>query len=89
MGWREWPSWLKGGIIGVIVNLVLTSLIIGINSFSDSEYGVVNILILGLVNPHYFNIMLLPIGFFSAPVIYFLIGSFIGWRRSKNRNPKT
>ena len=99
MGWKNWPSWLKGGIIaGIIFIIVLVlSLFIpslGCNTSKPLPEGEMyenctptqlsEILLL----PSYIPLNILEIhndylalsfAFIFSLIIYFLIGTIIGW----------
>ena len=38
MGWKNWSSWLKGGIIGIVIFLILLALSVIID-FPRGEFG--------------------------------------------------
>ena len=97
MGWREWPAWLKGGVIGLIllilafiVSVSCVSLVVGPNQLS-CVIPALPILIGGILAE--------LLGFQNKLVVYFImdsvdlilyfsIGAFIGWivGKLKNRN---
>lgn len=92
MGWKNWPSWVKGGVILLILGLIanIFGLIIELNNDSPVTKGlgfaVVNLPALLIVT---FIIRILkPLGLplasilsnvFVFMIIYFIIGAFIGW----------
>jgi len=40
MGWKEWPSWLKGGIIGLILFILVYFVFYGTYALSNNNPGV-------------------------------------------------
>lgn len=86
MGWRDLPTWLKGGIIGGIIGLVAL-LAIPLGTFSGDNVDML-IIIAGfptfLALPSMFIIGTIShgnvlAGIYLAPIIYFIIGAIIGW----------
>jgi hypothetical protein len=99
MGWKEWPTWLKGGVIGLILSvLFLIGLIIcASSSLGSGSYGCINFifpLFFGAFMASILNIQNKFVGYFvigfTNLIIYFLIGALIGWivGKIKNRNKR-
>lgn len=93
MKWKEWPAWLKGGIIGLVIETVFLSIIFSIKCNVSEMVGgggcswSLNNLIDNLV--HLFNEA--PIVKFIALAILivgFLIGALIGWIIGKIKSKK-
>ena len=83
MGWKKWPSWLKGGVIGLIIYFLgfLFMLIIpnelGLILWVYPFYLIARIF--NLTTP-IFDTPILPFWFLSVFLsIFILIGAFIGW----------
>ena len=87
MGWRNWPSWLKGGVIGI--SLFLLYLLISIIS-SDllqlGERAFVLALPLFLIAGEGIGTSDFLLGLIFTIIIYFILGAFIGWIVGKIRN---
>ncbi|MBU3906855.1 MAG: hypothetical protein KKA64_01260 [Nanoarchaeota archaeon] len=80
MGWKNWQSWLKGGVIllGIFILLNLIYLIFSMDSFF---LAIINWFILVITQGNDFGLSdeyLILISFLSA-IFYFLIGAIIGW----------
>ena len=86
MGWRNWPSWLKGGIILALIDFIIL-LIPLVKYFSNPNYyGESFGYLLVFTNPlswmlsDLFEVPLnLPLMAFLGIILYFLVGSLIGW----------
>ena len=79
MGWKNLPSWLKGGIIGLLLYVVLVvsnitpiiAFLVSIQNFfarfflSPDDWGSISFAFL--------------FSFVLAPILWFIIGAFIGW----------
>ncbi len=93
MGWKNWPSWLKGGIIGLIVE-ALIFLILSIRKCDYSEmaggggcqWGL-GILFENL--SHLFHEVII-VKIIALIILFagFLIGAIIGWIVSKIKSRK-
>lgn len=97
MGWKAWPSWVKGGEIGLIISLVSLLLISISGNYGEDLPGFLVLLLAYL----YFPVVILPttqiidnlgnvggrllMGLFLL-VFYFLVGVVIGWIVGKLRN---
>ncbi|MDO8467561.1 MAG: hypothetical protein Q7S56_01270 [Nanoarchaeota archaeon] len=77
MGWKDWPSWLKGGVIGLIVSIPFTILfVLSLMQCSFTPTGVCKIILeIHNLMPYYggYEAYILPIIFIT------LIGAFISW----------
>ena len=99
MGWKNWPAWLKGGVIFIVLFMIFLSITLIADSQipeeSDSLRSSSLPVIPGIwINYFTFRIgdsyprpsigyMLFP-GLYSA-ISYFLIGALIGWLVGKFR----
>ncbi|MEK6932310.1 MAG: hypothetical protein AABW56_00765 [Nanoarchaeota archaeon] len=97
MGWKDWPSWLKGGVILALIDFVI--LLIPIIKYlgDPNYYGESLAFFLIFTNPLSFmlsdlfeiNLMkflgLLGYALFGI-IFYFIIGALIGWIVGKIRN---
>ncbi|MBS3114557.1 hypothetical protein J4448_05640 [Candidatus Woesearchaeota archaeon] len=93
MGWKDWPYWLKGGVIAVgIIILVIVFLVpfgesdlLGVGSVHSSGGGPYWMLpfLPGFILVLIFNPSTKPLGYFlfygTPLILYFLIGAVIGW----------
>jgi hypothetical protein len=88
MGWKNWPYWLKGGLISIFVFLV--SSIPSLFSFQIDALSIVALLLgilgtlLWVVFANYFPKESFPlfietIVFIVSVLSSFLVGSLIGW----------
>ena len=103
MGWREWPYWLKGGLIGLVIAISLFTL----SFLSECRNLGVSVncpfwLFFILVLPYFLiSLMIAAISFklgltiptgiilgFIGYSIYILIGAFIGWIYGKIKQRK-
>jgi hypothetical protein len=84
MGWKEWPIWLRGGIIGALIALILAtlikllegtgfSLLIAILFWILSFKGFGNCSFDGC-SPYNFYLLTVPILFLE----FFILGAIIG-----------
>ena len=102
MGWKKWPSWLKGGVIGVIIILVL-SFIIGIFLMINGDTHIIRSLFfsfllpgaifIGVINFIRFGYETPDSSFLDylfivviSIALYFILGALIGWIVGKIRN---
>ena len=85
MGWKNWPSWLKGGIIFFFVHLIIS--IILFIFFFKGEFNFAGLFALSIDLPLFlfgcsssdgltFQRFCYPI---AGSLFYFLIGAIIGW----------
>ena len=102
MGWKNWPSWLNGGLIGSIL-LALLGFLALIAEVAES-FGSISYFLRGIYIREIFNFLSYPlhlikgIGFiiyFIWPLgiivnlIYgFIIGAIIGWIIGKIKSKK-
>lgn len=94
-------SWIKGGLVGVFVGILILIIYLLMGSLLPRTIGIVRIgqtNIFGIIN-HIFLILMFPISIFYLmglsqnifgsiiyiSVSYFLIGAFIGWLVGKIR----
>lgn len=99
MGWKELPSWVKGGIIGVILFLLSLSLFLVYDSF----FGTISIIRLStafiFVSAYpvqiIFNLLLGEDNLIekqligcSAFLVWLLLGTLIGWIVGKVKKKK-
>ena len=84
MGWKNWPSWLKGGIIGGVIGIIAL-LAIPLRSLSGDNadmliivagpfvfLGLPSMFIIGTIS--HGNI---EAGIYLAPLVYFIVGAII------------
>ncbi|MEK6828685.1 MAG: hypothetical protein AABY15_01040 [Nanoarchaeota archaeon] len=89
MGWKNWPTWLKGGIIGAIIALILGILIKLLEGTGFGLLIAVLFLILsfsGLGNCDFEGCYPYNFYFLTTPFVlleFFIIGAIIGWIISK------
>lgn len=104
MGWKDWPYWLKGGIIGLIVFLVISLFFIlyefiGIGVFIDFFFILSIFFSIITSLPFYiydFILQILSINiywnsfslFISGVINYFFTGAIIGWIYGKIKERK-
>jgi len=92
MGWKNWPYWLRGGIIGMVISFLLIIIIsflglLSLNMFGESSYfgnflGTISSLLFIKFNPFYgfiFKSNTLLGQLLPFLVFYFIIGAIIGW----------
>ena len=94
MGWKNWPSWLKGGIKAIIIGLILNILFI-VPLFFLVQGSVAEVIsfigryILPLWSPIMGLTLLLALkNLIIALIGYFVIGAFIGWIYGKVKSRK-
>jgi hypothetical protein len=97
MGWKEWPSWVKGGVISIYVTFSL--IIIGF-LVSIIYPEILKILVIFFIWIHYIipleannmgtGFIIMGIILISSPILsllfFFLIGALIGWIYGKIKN---
>ena len=90
MGWNKLPTWVKGGIILAILDLILVLFAIISSHPFDAQ-----IIALGMVQfPFYLLLGLFDFSFtqniytlaFGGLLVWFIIGSIIGWIVGKIKN---
>ena len=82
MGWKDWPSWVKGGVIGIfLILLYLLIFIISSDLLQLGERAFAFALPLFLVSGT--NDFL---GLIFTLIAYFVLGAIIGWIVGKIRN---
>ncbi len=93
MGWKDWPTWLKGGVIGLFLGLFIVfayfvsdvskSLFGGNSSITimtiiiTAPFILIYVFSLGILFSN--NDSLFRLGLYLSPIIYFIIGAIIGW----------
>ena len=104
MGWKEWPYWIKGGILLSALSIIFAFLLIPFGNYYPTDIGSPYWGII-LLRPSYVIIDFLQntglriyaindslYSFFKALVIslilYFLFGSLIGWIYGKIKAKK-
>lgn len=79
MGWKNWPSWVKGGLIGGIIGTII-SIIITFNFMGRGLAG-------GITGGggSFSPIWIIAAIMWSPPIIliFFGIGSLLGWLYGK------
>jgi len=94
MGWKKWSYWLKGGIIGIIVFIILLVL-----SAIFPSYGLGNIFqwiivfigsIIMVPARSLFSFKLGPpiTNFYVPMIVLFILGAIIGWIYGKIKQGK-
>ncbi len=95
MGWKDWSSWLKGGLIIGFIGGLVSSLSIVFSFFSWIFIGagmilgypiLVNEIILTITN--YSKVGVFLAYFINFFVIGFVVGAIIGWIYGKIKNKK-
>ena len=94
MGWKDWPVWLKGGVIGVIIELIIFIFVYTFNYFVYNHlfnyFSKETSILIGnlIIFPLYIMLGLQPnwISYIVCFMIYFLIGAIIGFIVGKIRN---
>ena len=80
MGFKEWPSWLKGGLIGFVVSVIL-QLVPLIGFLIRAPVGLILLFILlpfvgeNKISDDTAGILTVSLSL----IFYFLIGALIGW----------
>jgi len=101
MAWKDWPYWLKGGLIGIVVGILwlFMGMFIG-NSFKvcisinqSVPPPACNLLIIFYIPAVFLGILGLSdqgivTGIILTAVIYFVLGSIIGLIVSKIKSKK-
>ena len=98
MNWKELPTWLKGGLIGLGIFLIFFLLIILIFNGRCGDMGCAEVWILVFstlptvyLTSYFLNLLSIPMGynylFYLVPGIiqYFILGSLAGYIYSKFR----
>ena len=96
MGWKDWSYWLKGGIIGLIL-FFLVLIIVSLKLNSDFAFIVYFLLWMPLLFLEdsalfFYQIEGYPqptiLGIVCIGIVYFLVGSLLGWivGKVKSRN---
>lgn len=103
MNWKRWPYWLRGGVIGVLILVIILFLSIILALIGKVDvilnnpfiYIIVKILasptsILNLfpIDPINNSILWYCFGIISGVIVYFLIGAVIGWIVGKIKSKK-
>ena len=96
MKWKNWPYWLKGGVIGGIIPL--GGILIGYLGHESIISGLLYLLFAfpvaiilgcGLENPNTIcSLKATPFIIILSTIIYFLLGAIIGWIVGKIKNKK-
>lgn len=92
MKWKNLPSWIKGGLIFVLVETVLISLTL-LSELKDGSMW--DWLLLMTQYPFAFGAMFMGgtkdviIGFIEQYALYFLVGALFGWLNEKLKSKKT
>ena len=102
MGWKNWPYWLKGGILFSLINALLSTLIYLIllilkNNFDTirfaAEYSFFLVISLLFINPAWYfsgprSYFDIIFGLVVGAALYFIIGAIIGWIYGKIKSRK-
>ncbi len=99
MIWKEWPFWLKGGIIATLIPILVfvVNLVIDVLVPPEGETFLFFFLIVATPALPIFNAFFKPsisynityiIFFISTLAMYFIIGSVIGWFYNKFKKRK-
>jgi len=82
--WRNLSSWLKGGVIGILITLILVLFnhYILYITWQNSPLGIISIVVCGF---NKCSIVKTLIGWLFFPIIFALIG----WIVEKNKNKKS
>lgn len=86
MSWKNWPYWLKGGLITILIYLLLTIFLIIIFFIFKSQISLIFFQIISLPTTLVNNLFGIYSGhngiinkiFFTSIIIYFIIGFIIG-----------
>lgn len=89
MGWKDWNYWLKGGIIGAIVYLIIV--VIWMFSIPPIKPTFLSQALEILISPFSFlgfGILIPGVLPIAAAILGFILGAIIGWivGKIKNRN---
>ena len=101
MGWKEWPAWVKGGVIGLYICVFFYIVWFAISEIRDSQspkYPEAVEFIEMTLDPFNLlrsisvsegtNLILLVILFVVPLLEYFIFGVFIGWLVGKIKERK-
>ena len=87
MGWKNWPSWLKGGVIGLIISVILV--IFALLTSVISIFALFGVLIIFMINwftrcefnslESYSCEIPLALGIPIFLLEFFILGALIGW----------
>lgn len=96
MEWKNWPYWLKGGIILLIIHSILTLIgFLFLYDSTDPNGDVALIILPNIIIPLIaLNWMHLPLIFgkwssiFYFSIFWFIIGTLIGWIYGKIKSKK-
>jgi hypothetical protein len=87
MSWKDWPYWVRGGVIGVLVYFILALLVVtyifSVATSSDDGLALIVIFLPGLWLTQK-SIFALLINLLS----FFIIGAIIGWIIGKIKERK-
>jgi len=97
MGWKNWPSWLKGGVIGITLYVLIGIFIWFLEGKMDAGgmrgfFSFIYFLTPGLfIFGYNFDGPIVPI--YTLSIIlsiasYFLVGALIGWIIGKLKSKK-
>jgi K+-sensing histidine kinase KdpD len=93
MGWSEWPAWVKGGVIAVVIELILFILLLLLESLRiDTSLWIVAFPVSFILWGFVFGDNMTPFWFYlSYPlsvILWFIIGAIIGFiiGKIKSRN---
>ncbi len=89
MGWKNWPSWLRGMIIGLGAGLLfyIFSYNIG-GEYAENLAFIITVYfsLIGVCGPNYkpcseefISLLLITISFILTILLFSLIGTIIGW----------
>lgn len=101
MGWKNWPSWVKGGIIGIIISLFAVFIVYLIGGFEENylfyiiQFPIIPAwyifaFIFDLMadnGPYIENLIFLKL-IFGFAFGYAIYGIFIGWLIGKIKSKK-
>ena len=74
MSWKNWPGWLRGGVIGGIVGLILSIITFSYTGIDIQKDNLLSLFIQNLL---------------IYLVITFIIGAIIGWIVGKFKKQKS
>ncbi|MAG27172.1 hypothetical protein CMI47_16675 [Candidatus Pacearchaeota archaeon] len=83
MGWRNWPYWLKGGVVLLVVYIVYQFRFFYLFDFFEDlpMFFIENLDITNMALAYIFT----GLGYVLMFFIYFLVGALIGWIYGKIR----